>query len=52
MCRFREFVSAIRVIERACLMPVLRGVLPFFVVLGGSTVGACRQFVLLGRLPV
>src|ERR1700722_15503542 len=47
-----QFVSVIRVLKCSFGMPPSRLIIPFFVMFGGSTVGARRQLVPLGGLPV
>jgi hypothetical protein len=47
-----ELVSALRVLQCAFRMPASRLVIPFFIVFGSSTMGACRKFVLFGGFPM
>jgi hypothetical protein len=49
---FGEFVSLIGELKRSLGMPSSRLVIPFFIVFGGSTMGARRKFVLLGGFSV
>lgn len=44
-----KFVGAVRILERAFGVPVSGRVIPFFVVLGGGSMGVCRPFVFLSR---
>ncbi len=49
---FGKLVGAAGVFEGAFVMPVSRGIIAFFVVLGGGAMGARGQFVLLRSLAV
>ena len=47
-----QFISTLRVLQRALGMPVPGFVIPFFVTLGGRAVGVCRPIVFFGRSSV
>jgi hypothetical protein len=47
-----ELVGAIGVFQCPLRMPASRFVIPFFIVFGSSTMGACRKFVLLSGFLV
>jgi hypothetical protein len=47
-----QFISTLRVFERALGMPVPGFVIPFFIVLGGRTMGVSRTLVFLSRPSV
>jgi hypothetical protein len=47
-----ELIGMVRVLERSFGMPLSPFVVAFFMVFGGSSMGARRKFVLLGGLPV
>jgi|GEM_PF-6121144 len=47
-----KLVGAIRILQSSFCVPATPFVIPFFIVFGGSTVGACRKVMLLSRFPV
>ena len=47
-----EFISAIRVLQCSFRMPLSCLVVSFFIVFGGSPMGAGCKFVLLGGFPM
>jgi hypothetical protein len=47
-----QFISTLRVFQRALIMPVPGLVIPFFVMLGSRAMGVCRPFVFFGRSSV